>query len=205
MVIYLSIPLLSFISFAFLSLTILSIASSLDDTCWRSASSLLTAGAGTRCMSLLRDSPTLCPSFAGWKRESQIVVTVALSTHDLPSATQRNMPFEESSRGGEEEELPSNRSLSLGSWKPLTYSRNSDQKQRLRDSGLLVECTSVGKSQTEEEQHQLLYLGFSIHQEVASDSFCFLINSSWLLVFILFLFHHALALNLYWWKGIHFS
>ena len=54
-------------------------------------------------------------------------------------------------------------------------------------------------------QHQLLYLGFSIHQEVASDSFCFLINSSWLLVFILFLFLHALGLNLYWWKGIHFS
>ena len=54
-------------------------------------------------------------------------------------------------------------------------------------------------------QHQLVYLGFSIHQEVASDSFCFLINSSWLLVFILFLFLHALGLNLYWWKGIHFS
>jgi len=61
------------------------------------------------------------------------------------------------------------------------------------------------KLKTEEEQHQLLYLGFSIHQEVASDSFCFLINSSWLLVFILFLFLHALGLNLYWWKGIHFS
>jgi len=58
---------------------------------------------------------------------------------------------------------------------------------------------------TEEEQHQLLYLGFSIHQEVASDSFCFLINSSWLLVFILFLFLYALGLNLYCWKGIHFS
>jgi hypothetical protein len=28
----------------------------------------------------------------------------------------------------------------------------------------------------------------SIHQEVASDSFCFLINSSWLLVFILYVF-----------------
>ena len=54
-------------------------------------------------------------------------------------------------------------------------------------------------------QHQLLYFGFSIHQEVASDPFCLLINSSWLLVFILFLFHHALASNLYWWKGIHFS
>ena len=55
--------------------------------------------------------------------------------------------------------------------------------------------------------NQLLYLGFSnsIHQEVASDSFCFLINSSWLLVFILFLFLYALGLNLYCWKGIHFS
>ena len=51
------------------------------------------------------------------------------------------------------------------------------------------------------------FLGFSnsIHQEVASDSFCFLINSSWLLVFILFLFLHALGLNLYCWNGIHFS
>ena len=28
----------------------------------------------------------------------------------------------------------------------------------------------------------------SIHLEVASDSFCFLINSSWLLVFILYVF-----------------
>ena len=61
------------------------------------------------------------------------------------------------------------------------------------------------KKKTEEEQHQLHYLGFSIHQEVASDSFCFLINSSWLLVFILFLFLHPLGSNLYWWKGIHFS
>ena len=51
----------------------------------------------------------------------------------------------------------------------------------------------------------LLCFSNSIHQEVASDSFCFLINSSWLLVFILFLFLHALGLNLYWWKGIHFS
>ena len=68
---------------------------------------------------------------------------------------------------------------------------------------LLIE--NQQKLKTEEEQHQLLYLGFSIHQEVASDSFCFLINSSWLLVFILFLFLYALGLNLYCWKGIHFS
>merc|ERR1711988_239554 len=43
------------------------------------------------------------------------------------------------------------------------------------------------------------------HQEVASDPFWFLINSSWLLVFILFLFLYVLGLNLYCWKGIHFS
>ena len=46
----------------------------------------------------------------------------------------------------------------------------------------------------------------SIHLEVASDSFCFLINSSWLLVFILILFSLFFSyVNLYWWKGIHFS
>ena len=46
----------------------------------------------------------------------------------------------------------------------------------------------------------------SIHLEVASDSFCFLINSSWLLVFI-FIFFSLLesTFNLYCWKGIHFS
>ena len=44
------------------------------------------------------------------------------------------------------------------------------------------------------------------HQEVASDSFCFLINSSWLLVFILYVFFMIFSgFNLYCWKGIHFS
>ena len=44
------------------------------------------------------------------------------------------------------------------------------------------------------------------HQEVASDSFCFLINSSWLLVFILYVFSLFFSgFNLYCWKGIHFS
>merc|ERR1712194_244465 len=58
-----------------------------------------------------------------------------------------------------------------------------------------------------ELRNQLLYFGFSnsIHQEVASDPFCFLINSSWLSVFILFLFLYVLGLNLYCWNGIHFS
>ena len=46
----------------------------------------------------------------------------------------------------------------------------------------------------------------SIHLEVASDSFCFLINSSWLLVFILYVFSLFFSgFNLYCWKGIHFS
>merc|ERR1712115_198105 len=45
-----------------------------------------------------------------------------------------------------------------------------------------------------------------IHLEVASDSFCFLINSSWLLVFILYVFFMIFSgFNLYCWKGIHFS
>ena len=47
---------------------------------------------------------------------------------------------------------------------------------------------------------------FGIHLEVASDSFCFLINSSWLLVFILYVFSLFFSgFSLYWWKGIHFS
>ena len=81
----------------------------------------------------------------------------------------------------------------------------NEKKTRGKDRPSIRYAQTKKKLKTEEEQHQLLYLGFSIHQEVASDSFCFLINSSWLLVFILFLFLHALGLNLYWWKGIHFS
>ena len=46
----------------------------------------------------------------------------------------------------------------------------------------------------------------SIHLEVASDSFCFLINSSWLLVFILYVFFMIFSgFNLFCWKWIHFS
>merc|ERR1711934_1175289 len=41
---------------------------------------------------------------------------------------------------------------------------------------------------------------------VASGPFCLLINSSWLLVFALYLFFLSLSgFNLYCWKGIHFS
>merc|ERR1711861_23184 len=52
---------------------------------------------------------------------------------------------------------------------------------------------------------QLVYFGFSIHQEVASGPFCLLVNSPWLLVFALLFFQYVLGLNLYCWKGIHFS
>merc|ERR1711935_796036 len=46
----------------------------------------------------------------------------------------------------------------------------------------------------------------SVHQEVASGPFCLLVNSPWLLVFALCVFFLILsALNLYFWKGIHFS
>merc|ERR1711975_54751 len=41
--------------------------------------------------------------------------------------------------------------------------------------------------------------------EVASGPFCLLVNSPWLLVFALLFFQTALGLNLYCWKGIHFS
>merc|ERR1711976_864513 len=46
----------------------------------------------------------------------------------------------------------------------------------------------------------------SIHMEVASGPFCFLVYSSWLLVFVLYLFELFLSfINLYCWKGLHFS
>merc|ERR1711972_1131886 len=45
-----------------------------------------------------------------------------------------------------------------------------------------------------------------IHQEVASGPFCLLVNSPWLLVLALSVFFLFLSgLNLYCWKGIHFS
>merc|ERR1711920_357510 len=54
--------------------------------------------------------------------------------------------------------------------------------------------------------HVRLVFWNSIHLEVTSSPFSFLINSSWLLVFVLcvfFLFQGGF--NLYCWKGIHFS
>merc|ERR1712113_1262679 len=51
-----------------------------------------------------------------------------------------------------------------------------------------------------------LIFHFLIHMEVASDSFCFLVYSSWLLVFILYVFELFFSfINLYCWKGLHFS
>merc|ERR1712203_304189 len=44
------------------------------------------------------------------------------------------------------------------------------------------------------------------HLEVASDPFSFLINSSWLLVFALYVFSLSFSgFNLNCWRGIHFS
>merc|ERR1712137_1175771 len=55
------------------------------------------------------------------------------------------------------------------------------------------------------EVNNLVFLN-SIHLEVASNPFCLLINSPWLLVFALCLFFMILSgFNLYCWKGIHFS
>merc|ERR1712087_650895 len=51
-----------------------------------------------------------------------------------------------------------------------------------------------------------LVFSSSIHLEVASGSFCFLVNSPWLLVFALSYFSLSLSgFNLYCWKGLHFS
>merc|ERR1712085_162319 len=51
-----------------------------------------------------------------------------------------------------------------------------------------------------------LVFSSSIHLEVASGPFCFLINSPWLLVFALSYFFLSLSgFNLYCWKGLHFS
>merc|ERR1712083_125578 len=51
-----------------------------------------------------------------------------------------------------------------------------------------------------------LVFSSSIHLEVASGPFCFLINSPWLLVFALSYFSLSLSgFNLYCWKGLHFS
>merc|ERR1711937_350192 len=50
--------------------------------------------------------------------------------------------------------------------------------------------------------HSLVFF----HQEVASNPFCLLAKSPWLLVFALYLFFLTLSgINLYCWKGIHFS
>merc|ERR1711937_271736 len=50
--------------------------------------------------------------------------------------------------------------------------------------------------------HSLVFF----HQEVASNPFCLLAKSPWLLVFALYLFFLTLSgFNLYCWKGIHFS
>merc|ERR1712137_502816 len=54
--------------------------------------------------------------------------------------------------------------------------------------------------------HKRFVFWNSIHLEVASGPFCLLINSPWLLVFVLCVFFISLSgFNLYCWRGIHFS
>ena len=44
------------------------------------------------------------------------------------------------------------------------------------------------------------------HHEIASGSFCLLVNSPWMLGFCLLLFSLSITFfNIYCWKGIHFS
>merc|ERR1712084_68139 len=51
-----------------------------------------------------------------------------------------------------------------------------------------------------------LVFSSSIHLEVASGSFCLLVNCPWLLIFALsYFFLSLLGFNLYCWKGLHFS
>ena len=79
----------------------------------------------------------------------------------------------------------------------------------LFDGLLIMKLSLLGKSLLfpQDAVTSLFLEGhFGIHLEVASDSFCFLINSSWLLVFILYVFSlFFLGFNLYCLKGIHFS
>ena len=54
--------------------------------------------------------------------------------------------------------------------------------------------------------HIIIIHWHSIHPDISSSPFCLLINSSWLLVFILNVFFLTLSsFNLYCWKSIYFS
>ena len=67
-------------------------------------------------------------------------------------------------------------------------------------------CTYLGLERKFTSCRQRLVFWNSIHLEVASDSFCFLLYSSWLLVFILYVFSLFFSfINLYCWKGLLFS
>eukprot|EP00415_Alexandrium_ostenfeldii_P000161 UN0161 len=73
--------------------------------------------------------------------------------------------------------------------------------QLIRDSPLVQESIRLLVSIFQQSCIQSI-----MHLEVASDSFCFLLYSSWLLVFILYIFELFFSfINLYCWKGLHFS
>ena len=91
----------------------------------------------------------------------------------------------------------------LISW---SYSRESKNRIQVFQSCLKSSKRSRNQSCMRYAFHWRLVFWNSIHQEVASDSFCFLINSSWLLVFILNVFSFfTLIFNFNCWFGIHIS
>ena len=84
-------------------------------------------------------------------------------------------------------------------WKGRAYLRNSSAR-------LFLSFSSSHSSFIVFISAWRLVFWNSIHMEVASDSFCFLVYSSWLLVFILYVFNlFFLSLNIFCWKGFHFS
>ncbi len=89
-------------------------------------------------------------------------------------------------------------------WRSLLTVPNKTEKKRREITNSIFICDFLV---LQSNFSLLLFVfGNSIHLEVASDSFCFLINSSWLLVFILYVFSFIFCgFNLYCWKGIHFS
>ena len=66
--------------------------------------------------------------------------------------------------------------------------------------------TSASAHSIQENSTWRLVFYNSILLEVASDSFCFLLHSSWLLVLILYIFFLIISLlNIFCWKSLYFS
>jgi len=100
-------------------------------------------------------------------------------------------------------------------WSALSNNKPKPEKKLMEEPNLLslsLLISSLLLYPLFEIYYVLSSIPFSLqrlvfwHQEVASDSFCLLINSPWLSVFILIFFFLSFSgFNLYCWKGIHFS